>query len=643
MQTLAMTQSVSQNPYWKGVNVDADVQANAELCVSFFSFAEADLDYAHWLLAAVFSHLNQSHTCLPLSKLRCELWFAGDVEGDEETVKPLNTEMTDNDDRQSAQIKTIPYPGIQFSDNQKLSRVLNVLTDPACKYAFVIRFEALYLGAMDELEQCVASHIQRFNKVNPLCAATKAHDLLSTLFANQVTNNAQALAVANALYRQFSIINGGPGTGKTYTAARVLCGLLLSMHRPRIALVAPTGKAAQRLLQSLQQATEVLSSNPELSSTVEALPKQATTIHRLLGASGRGQFARFNQDNPLPYDVILVDEVSMLDIALTNLLLQACRSSTRIIWLGDAAQLPSVQVGSVLADLLPTTTSSPTFQVEPSDATWLSTATHSHVVEAPDYAYGYVTTLTTNYRSDSVINQISRAMLAADPNATLQYYRALHQQSAQPLPDVLLWQSRQYSQDVQTLLKEDIAVHFKALKKCASVQDAFTLLHQLRILLPQRKGRFGINTINKTIISQIEPKADVQSPWFKGLPLIIEKNDPLTKVNNGDIAIVWPNVKGELVAYVDRGLDRPIELNRYRLPTWSPVYAMTVHKSQGSEFEEVLIILPQEHNALCHRELLFTAVTRAKSSVRIAATRSVIEQTLALSQQRDSHLFERLH
>ncbi len=455
----------------------------------------------------------------------------------------------------------------------------------------------------------------------------------------------QRTAVHSALRRRFTVISGGPGTGKTYTIARII-SLLQSVaeeERPRIKLAAPTGKAAARLQEALEAALAVGPDPTERGR--EAAPPtlpQAMTLHRLLGAArGRSRFLR-DARNPVPADVVIVDEASMVDLALMAKLVQAVPSEARLILVGDKDQLASVEAGAVLADICfgLTDAAGPTDRCPPGDS-------ESGGSGDPDRDKGAaVVVLKKNYRSGdrSAIHRLGQAVNEGDGNGAL----ALLQDGDHPQ---LSFRSLDGNFDPATALAGPIESAYGPLFADREPAEALRALTAFKILSPVRKGPLGVEALNQSVERQLKQSGRIRlssqgSPWYAGRPVMVDRNDYGHDLFNGDIGITvveneagGPRVR---VAFPDEH-QRMKYLAPEQLPAHETVYAMTVHKSQGTEFEHVLLILPDRDLPVLSRELIYTAVTRAKSSVTIWAREEIFKTAVRRRIRRVSGLRDHLY
>jgi exodeoxyribonuclease V alpha subunit len=427
----------------------------------------------------------------------------------------------------------------------------------------------------------------------------------------------QRVAAQTALTQQFTVIAGGPGTGKTTTVARILALLIeqAGTETPVILLAAPTGKAAMRLKLSLAESAELL---PLSESVLSVLPREVVTIHRLLGAMpGRSEF-RYHRENPLPCDVLVVDEASMIDLPLMARLLDALRVDARVILLGDRDQLASVEAGAVLSDFC--AGSSPGISTR---------AGQPAIVH-----------LTKSYRfpDESGIGRLSRLINAGDGEAVLDLLKSgLY-------PDVC-WRQPPPAGAFAGTLMEAAAQGYAAYAGSKSPVEALDALDRFRVLAPHREGRHGVGNLNRLIESGLSRSVRAGLPFCLRKPVMVTSNNYYLGLYNGDTGIMSATEAGEGTEVyfpapeVGDGVRR---ISTLRLPRFETAFALTVHKTQGSEFDNVLLILPDQMSEVLSRELLYTAVTRARKRVEIWGDEEVICQAVKRCIERNSGLRDRL-
>lgn len=489
----------------------------------------------------------------------------------------------------------------------------------------VLEGDLLYLRRYREYERNLALGLQR---IAAHAVDTRGIDPLAPLFAclfpdAQRDQDHQARAAALALRHALLLITGGPGTGKTTTTARLLVLLVAQamsagLPAPRIALAAPTGRAAERMADSVRGALQSLAAagvDPEL---LAALPSNGTTLHRLLGTLADSPRFRHHADQPLPFDVVVVDEASMIDLPLMAKLVDAVADGTRLVLLGDPDQLPSVEAGDVLAAILGAAD-------EGSESAFAGVRTH----------------LTRGYRQSDALHMapLAGAVRAGDADSALSLLRGgtlssvhFHEGLVDPL---------------QTH-GERLLAHWKSLAQAATPAQALLLANRLRILTGVREGPQGARSLNVRIEAMLSERGLVDPQrrsggHFHGQLLIVTENSYRHGLFNGDIGICLGGVDGTLTAWF-AGADpaQPRGFHPAALPAHESAFAMTVHKAQGSEFDHVWLLLPARPNRVLSRELVYTGITRARSELHVAASESILRDALSRHAGRWSGLEWRL-
>lgn len=447
----------------------------------------------------------------------------------------------------------------------------------------------------------------------------------------------QRSAAATAVISNLTVISGGPGTGKTSTVVRILA-LLRQQPGGRklsIGLAAPTGMAAARLQQSIRNSKSQL---PLPQQQLDEIPEDASTLHRLLGVSHQGTGFRHNRDYPLLLDVLILDEASMVDVALMAKLLDALPMSARLILLGDRDQLASVEAGSVLGDIC--------YGCEgPSHdfAERLAQVTNQSLGNLPEPVSRLadsVALLRHSYRfsAESSIGRLAKAINQGDAEEAVELIRN------DRTDDQLLW----LSEEQQTI--ELGASHFAELLRQfeagASVERLFDILYSLRILCALREGPSGVIQLNLGITNRLKEMGLIQQSrtWYVGRPVMLTRNDYQLNLYNGETGIVLPHPeRADELSVAFAGTDGEIRwVAPSRLPYCETVYALTVHKSQGSEFQRVLLHLPRRDTPVLCRELIYTAVTRSKQQFSLVGSESIFRTALVRRLQRHSGLIDLL-
>lgn len=420
----------------------------------------------------------------------------------------------------------------------------------------------------------------------------------------------QAAAANLVLRRRLAIVSGGPGTGKTTTVARILALLLTGKEGLRVELAAPTGKAAARLTESIRAQAGSLAAAPAVQATIGAL--EARTIHRLLGYGGRS--GRFHHDatRPLACDVVIVDEASMIDLMLMDALLDAISPHARLVLVGDKDQLASVEAGFVYGDLCEA-----------------SRAADSGALS------GVAVELTKNWRFRDRPGIGGLAAAVRDGDAAGAVGILADPQSS----EVARVEPAGDARSVVALLERELA----AVVAAASADEAIAALSRFRLLCATNRGPYGVETFNLLIERRLREQGTIGSgDWYRGRPVLVTANDYGVDLFNGDVGVCFPDDAGRMRAWFpasEGGLRGIVPAN---LPPHVTAWAMTVHKSQGSEFDRVTVVLPEHDSPLLSRELVYTAVTRAREHLTLVSTERTLCASIARNAARVSGLRARL-
>ena len=412
----------------------------------------------------------------------------------------------------------------------------------------------------------------------------------------------QRVAAEAAVAQQLTILTGGPGTGKTTTVARLLAAVaeqadLAGGAAPRMALAAPTGKAAARLQEAV--AAEVSRLSPLDRNRLAGL--RATTLHRLLGSRpDTSSRFRHHRDNRLPHDVIVVDETSMVSLTLMARLLEAVRPDARLLLVGDPDQLASVDAGAVLADLV------------------------------DGLGAAGVVELTTPHRFGQSIGALAHAVRAGDEDAAVELLRAGG--------DAIEWVD---TDDPVDALRGPLVDRATRLRQAAVLGDAVAaraVLEEHRLLCAHRRGPFGVAVWNRRVEGWLADTTGqpMWAPWYPGRPVLVTANDYGLGVYNGDAGVVVASAHG-LRAHIGSAHFAPSRLGQVET-----MFAMTIHKSQGSQADEVTVLMPPPESRLLTRELFYTALTRAKKRVRMVGPEAAVRAAIRQRAMRASGLARRL-
>ncbi|ENE1568540.1 exodeoxyribonuclease V subunit alpha [Salmonella enterica] len=569
-------------------------------------------DPAVTLAAALLSHdAGEGHVCLPLSRLMLT-----------EEAHPLLV----------AWISETATP-IDWKKRLLASAAVSCGDSPA---PLILCGDRLYLNRMWCNERTVARF---FNEVNQAIDVDEAQlsRILDALFPTTDEVNWQKVAAAVALTRRISVISGGPGTGKTTTVAKLLAALIQMAdgERCRIRLAAPTGKAAARLTESLGAALRQL---PLTDAQKKRIPEDASTLHRLLGAQPGSQRLRHHAGNPLHLDVLVVDEASMIDLPMMSRLIDALPPHGRVIFLGDRDQLASVEAGAVLGDICAYVNTGFTAERARQLSRLTGCAIPAGAGTQAASLRDSLCLLQKSYRfgSDSGIGKLAAAINCGDRSAI----QAVFQQGFSDIEKRTL----QSSDDYAGMLDEALAGYgryLRLLHEKATPEAILQAFNEYQLLCALREGPFGVGGLNDRIeqamVQQRKIHRHPHSRWYEGRPVMIARNDSALGLFNGDIGIALDRGQGLRVWFaMPDGAIKSVQPSR--LPEHDTTWAMTVHKSQGSEFDHAALILPSQRSPVVTRELVYTAVTRARRRLSLYADERILAGAIVTRTERRSGL-----
>jgi exodeoxyribonuclease V alpha subunit len=449
----------------------------------------------------------------------------------------------------------------------------------------------------------------------------------------------QRIAAELAALSSLTVISGGPGTGKTSTVTKIiaLCladELARGNAAPRALLLAPTGKAASRLSESARNAAATLDCPKEV---LERIPLSASTVHRALEADGEGRF-RLTKERPLVADVVAVDEASMIDVALMRALVDAVPAHARLVLLGDRDQLASVEAGAVLADICGARTA-PRYSASLDERVALAFGERlpaAAVSGEPPGIDDSVVTLTEShrFRAASPLGELARAIQRGDADAVARVF-------AGGTSEVTLLEPKD-EREPHPALSTTIVDGFRSLAAVRTPEEALAALEFFRVLSAHRRGSRGVEELNRAIVDALESARLLGSRSGLMQPIIVNRNDSSIGLFNGDVGVLFRDGTDGARAFFPAEDGRVRRLSPSRLPPSEPAFAMSIHKSQGSEFDEVVVMLPALGSPLLSRELFYTAVTRARRRVVVHGSAASIREAVVRSADRASGLADAL-
>ena len=553
-------------------------------------------------------------------------------------IDPEEIEMSDLDN-------LYPLPK-RFPKYEKL------VSDGSKTEPFIIYNHRLYLHRYFRYESIIADSIRQFIKneeeqIESNEKLLKEHSsFIKELFSVQqkpeadVRINWQLIAALSASLNQFTIITGGPGTGKTTTVAKILAILYSINPALKVALAAPTGKAAARMGESLKNATT--NANIGMSDAVKKgfetiVP---STIHRLLGYQPHSIYFKHDQNNPVNYDVVIIDESSMIDVALFAKLFLALGPETKVILLGDKDQLASVEAGSLFGDLCQAQEKLNLFPPERMEFinSFIEDKSQqlpeSHISKTGHPLAGHVIELQVSHRfsDDEGIGKFSKAIIQNKPEIISDFFKNLDEQV-------------QVDSTYSDKIFQNFIAGYKTFIEEKDILEALKKLNNLKVLCVIREGEQGLYAINKKIEQYLikQNLINITGDFYYNRPVMITSNNYELSLFNGDIGLVRVDENGELkVWFEDKG--NLLSFSPSYVSNAETVFAMTIHKSQGSEFDKVMVILPDmEDVPLLTRELLYTAVTRAKKKVIVQGEESAILKAADSYVKRGSGIIQRFN
>jgi exodeoxyribonuclease V alpha subunit len=550
-------------------------------------------------------------------------------------------------------LSSLPWPdAATWTDHvaaSELASVGDVVASDAPSRPLHLVGSMLYLDRYWREERCVAADLLAFGASG---AAGVRMDLLqegvARLFAGQ-TDSRQCLAAASAVLRRLTVVAGGPGTGKTTTVARIVALLAeqaaaAGVAPPLVALAAPTGKAAARLEEAVHEEAVELDVADPIRDHLLAL--QASTLHRLLGwRPGSHSRFRHHRGQRLPHDVVIVDETSMVSLSLMARLVESVRPDARLVLVGDPGQLASIEAGAVLGDIVGPA----------SDALQIGSGGRARLAAATGHDIGAngrttrttigdgIVVLDRVHRYGGAIARLAEAIRRGDADAVMEVLR--------DPPDGVTWidvdVTDPSAQHTLAAVRDRAVASARAVTDAAragAAEDALAALGAFRLLCAHRRGPEGVSTWTSRMEGWLAGAIDdhaLDECWYVGRPLLVNENDYELRLYNGDTGVVVQTGPDRVAAAFERR-GEIVEVSPSRLGAVETVYAMTIHKSQGSQFRTAAVLLPAPTSRILTRELLYTAATRARELLILAGTEAAVRAAVARPVARASGLRPRL-
>ena len=570
----------------------------------------------------------------------------GHVRADLGSLRIVAEDEGDDENR----LEDLPWPETElWLSKVEASRLVAVGDDEPTVAPLRLIGSALYLDRFWRDEREVAANllarVTSDARVGPV-DSLRMSAAIERLFAGG-SDVEQRWAVAVASLRRLALIVGGPGTGKTTTVAKLI-GLLAEeagargAEMPLVALAAPTGKAANRMQEAVHAAVEGLDLSPAAAEQLRSL--QASTVHRLLRPrpENASRF-RYHRSNRLPHDVVVVDETSMLSLWLMARLVEAVRDDARLVFVGDAEQLASVEAGAVLGDIVgPAATG---LRMRPSSSEQVATIARASLATEPVPPTGPaigdgIVVLKTNHRFSGALADLAAAIRRGDADVAMHALSTGQQDAGlRWLPIDASGAEPEQLEPIRNLAVE-AGTELVEAARAGDASAALAALASWRILCAHRRGPSGVSTWNAKVAQWLTDEIDEYSTdgeWYVGRPVIVTANDYSLRLFNGDMGVLVVRDPRGVVAAFERAHVSPSRLSHVET-----AYAMTVHKAQGSEFDRVAVVLPPPTSRILTRELLYTAVTRARRELLVAGTEESVRAAVDRPIARASGLTERL-
>ncbi|VFP88644.1 exodeoxyribonuclease V subunit alpha [Candidatus Erwinia haradaeae] len=570
--------------------------------------------------ALVSRNTREGHVCLLLDKLNSKIFFS-DIHQDLAQMIWISVGAPEN-------IKDILLAHSSVSDGRLVAPL-------------VLDKERLYLYRMWFNEVVIAKFIQEKNS-SCYIDEQKTRKILDRYFGRNVCNF-QKISVAVALTRKIAIISGGPGTGKTTTVTKFLASFIELSSKPQsIKVVSPTGKSALKLSEALGNAIKELKASDHI---LRSFPREAVTLHRLLDIIPNSHYCRFCAENPLKIDVLVIDEASMIDLAMMSRLITALPHHARVLFLGDRNQLASIEAGSVFSDFCYHAENYYSFARAEQLARLTGCKLSKQIANQNNLIGDMICVLTKNYRfkRSSGIGQLALAV----NNGQVQHTEKILNGKFSDVCRIAI----RCKTDYQKLLEscsEGYSAYLSLIHAGAKPYQVLTAFRCFQVLCAVHNGLFGAIELNKYIenmlhqVGLIRKDLSVMQEWYIGRPVMIMSNDQDMQLFNGEVGIAMEDCDREIKVWFLLSNGNIAAVKTCFLPLHDTAFAMTIHKSQGSEFDHAVVILPNQIIPILTRQLVYTAITRAKKKLTIYSKKLIFESAVRACVSRQSGLRDRI-
>ncbi|MBN1498590.1 MAG: exodeoxyribonuclease V subunit alpha [Spirochaetes bacterium] len=549
-----------------------------------------------------------------------------------------------------------------ITELEKLFFRSRIIGKPGEYLPLIYENQKLYFQKYYQYEKILAEKLKSIAAAIPEINLELLRKNADKLFTNGESEpDFQKIAAVNSCINSLSFISGGPGTGKTTTVVKILLLLIEQLLNkniePRIALTAPTGKAAAHLHNSVITALENIKQwYPPVDEYRNFIPGKSFTLHRLLGSIKNSAFFKYNSRNKMPYNIIIIDETSMTDIALMYKFITALSDKMHVIFLGDKDQLASVQAGSVLGDICAFPAENISEKILTNYNSIMETEFKTPVSADCGSIHKNIIFLTKSHRFSDTSGIGKYASLIRDRQTDeIQQLILSNAEKNVMFTSVPIRKNHQdYIKENQemlhkTVFTENLLNGYVKYFESKTVDEAFMLFKKFKILCAVKKGLFGTEIINEYIekILHENRKINTKKQFYHLKPVIIQTNDYSLNLFNGDIGITFRDeATGLLKVYFEDNRNNVLQYRTYnplQLKNYETVFAMTIHKSQGSEYEDILMVIPPDDIPVLTSELIYTGITRAKNRIVIFANEDIFLKACSRKVKRMSGLNRKIY